>query len=88
MQGHAAEARATAPPPPSEAELIQQVKKGNQQAFAQLYQQHIKRVYALCLRLAADTTQAEDVSQEVFVQLWQKYTALMAKRNLVLGCIA
>ncbi|MCG7567327.1 sigma-70 family RNA polymerase sigma factor [Pseudoalteromonas sp. CnMc7-15] len=72
MQGHATEARATAPPPPSEAELIQQVKKGNQQAFAQLYQQHIKRVYALCLRLAADTTQAEDVSQEVFVQLWQK----------------
>lgn len=53
-------------------ELISAVKQGDQKAFAQLYRNHEQRVYALCLRLLADVQLAEDVTQEVFVQLWHK----------------
>lgn len=47
-------------------------KEGDQHAFHQLYLLHHKRIYALCWRMLADKASAEDVCQEVFVQLWQK----------------
>lgn len=51
---------------------ISLAQQGDQSAFHQLYLLHHKRVYALCWRLLADKDSAEDVCQEVFVQLWQK----------------
>jgi RNA polymerase sigma-70 factor (ECF subfamily) len=51
---------------------IELTKQGDQQAFHQLYLLHHKRIYALCWRMLADKDSAEDVCQEVFVQLWQK----------------
>ena len=56
----------------SETELIRLAQQGQQQAFYQLYQQHHRRVYALCWRMLSDKEAAEDVCQEVFVQVWQK----------------
>ena len=53
-------------------ELIRQAQQGNEHAFSQLYVLHSHRVYALCLLLLADKHHAEDVTQEVFVQLWHK----------------
>ncbi|TMN93982.1 RNA polymerase subunit sigma-70 [Pseudoalteromonas phenolica] len=53
-------------------DLIRKVQQGDQVAFAQLYRKHEKPVFALCLRLLADQQHAEDVTQEVFVQLWHK----------------
>jgi RNA polymerase sigma-70 factor (ECF subfamily) len=55
-----------------EDQLIASIQQGDRSAFEQLYNQYISRVYALCLRLTADKSTAEDASQEVFVQLWQK----------------
>lgn len=55
-----------------EEQLIALVQQGDRSAFEKLYNQYINRVYALCLRLTADKSTAEDASQEVFVQLWQK----------------
>lgn len=55
-----------------EQQTIIKAQQGDQQAFYQLYQQHHKKVYALCWRMLADKESAEDVCQEVFVQLWQK----------------
>jgi len=49
---------------------ITSAQQGNQQAFHQLYLTHHKRIYALCWRMLADKDSAEDVCQEVFVQLW------------------
>ena len=54
--------------------LIGLAQQGDQAAFHQLYLLHHKRVYALCWRMMADKSSAEDVCQEVFVQLWQKIT--------------
>lgn len=56
----------------AEQGLIKAVQQGDKKAYQQLYQQYISQVYALCLRLTADKGLAEDASQEVFIQLWQK----------------
>src|SRR4051812_17782904 len=42
------------------------------QAFEQLYQRHNRRVYNLCLRMTQNISEAEDLAQEVFVQLFRK----------------
>ena len=57
-----------------EQQWIDLAKQGDQQAFFHLYQEYHKRVYALCFRMLANQECAEDVCQEVFVQLWQKIT--------------
>ncbi|KPD21625.1 RNA polymerase sigma factor [Idiomarina abyssalis] len=46
--------------------------QGDVDAFQRLYYRHIKQVYGLVLRLCADKALADDLVQEVFVQLWQK----------------
>ncbi len=56
----------------SEQQWITLAKGGDQNAFYHLYQSYHKRIYALCWRMLADKDSAEDVCQEVFVQLWQK----------------
>ncbi len=52
--------------------LIDAAKLGDKAAFKQLYELHVGRVYGLCFRLCADKSLAEDATQEVFVQVWQK----------------
>lgn len=51
---------------------IDLAKRGDLEAFRYIYNQHLNLVYGLCFRLCADKSQAEDASQEVFIQLWQK----------------
>lgn len=53
-------------------EFVRKAQQGDPQAFHQLYELHHKRVYALCWRMLANKESAEDLCQEVFVQLWQK----------------
>ncbi|MEW6989091.1 RNA polymerase sigma factor [Colwelliaceae bacterium 6441] len=57
-----------------ESELVAHAQQGDQAAFHQLYENYYRRIYALCWRMLADKESAEDVCQEVFVQLWQKIT--------------
>ncbi|KKO45340.1 RNA polymerase sigma 70 [Arsukibacterium ikkense] len=57
------------------AQVIAAAKLGDKQAFYQLYQQFVGRVYAICWRLLAHKQQAEDASQEVFVKVWQQLPA-------------
>ncbi|WP_440054288.1 RNA polymerase sigma factor [Pseudoalteromonas sp. T1lg65] len=53
-------------------ELIARIQDGDQAAFKQLYMAHKNRVYGLCLRLLASPEYAEEATQEVFIQLWNK----------------
>jgi RNA polymerase sigma-70 factor (ECF subfamily) len=55
-----------------EAELIRRCRERDQQAFAQLYRRHVGRVHAICRRMAADLPRAEELTQTVFVKLWDK----------------
>jgi RNA polymerase sigma-70 factor, ECF subfamily len=56
----------------SQAEIIQRACDGDQTAFEYLYRSHCKRVYAVCLRMVGDTTEAEDLTQEAFLLLFRK----------------
>ncbi|MGH9941664.1 MAG: RNA polymerase sigma factor [Pyrinomonadaceae bacterium] len=52
--------------------MAQQSAAGDAEAFEQIYRRHFRRVYALCLRMMSDPTQAEDMTQEVFINLFRK----------------
>jgi RNA polymerase sigma-70 factor, ECF subfamily len=56
----------------NEAEAIERAKQGDAQAFQALYDRHKRRVYSLCLRMTANTAEAEDLTQEAFLQLYRK----------------
>jgi RNA polymerase sigma-70 factor (ECF subfamily) len=56
----------------NEAWLIRRVKEGDVEAFGTLYREHVKRVYAICLRITADPDTAEELTQDVFVRVWQR----------------
>jgi len=56
----------------SEAKAIERAKQGDAEAFEALYHLHKRRVYALCLRMTANTSAAEDLTQEAFLQLFRK----------------
>jgi RNA polymerase sigma-70 factor (ECF subfamily) len=56
----------------SEAEAIERAKLGDADAFQVLYDKHKRRVYSLCLRMTANTAEAEDLAQEAFLQLYRK----------------
>ena len=56
----------------NEAGAIERAKHGDAEAFQALYDRHKRRVYSLCLRMTANTAEAEDLTQEAFLQLYRK----------------
>lgn len=56
----------------TEAQAIDGCVAGDPQAFEVLYNLHKRRVYSLCLRMVRDPAEAEDLSQEAFLQLFRK----------------
>ncbi len=53
-------------------EAIRLAQLGDEAAFETIYQIHSRRVYALCLRMVGDPAEAEDLTQEAFLQLFRK----------------
>jgi RNA polymerase sigma-70 factor, ECF subfamily len=56
----------------TETEAIERAKQGDEAAFEVLYHLHKRRVYSLCLRMVSNPSQAEDLAQEAFLQLFRK----------------
>jgi RNA polymerase sigma-70 factor (ECF subfamily) len=56
----------------SDLELARAVAAGDALAFEELYHLHNRRVYSLCLRMVGNITKAEDLTQEVFLQVYRK----------------
>lgn len=52
-------------------DLLGQVADGDRTAFAELYDRVAPRVFGLVKRLLRDHAQSEEVTQEIFVELWQ-----------------
>ena len=67
-----AQARKLAGPELTEAEAIDRAKQGDADSFEALYALHKRRVYSLCLRMIGNTAEAEDLTQEAFLQLYRK----------------
>ena len=56
----------------SDYKLARAVANGNVNALGELYQRHYRQVYALCLGMMRNPTDAEDLTQDVFVHLVRK----------------
>src|SRR5215475_13544192 len=61
--------------------MVTAIKAGNQGAMAELYDRYSSIVYAVALRVLGDTGAAEDVLQEVFLQLWRNPGAFDSARG-------
>lgn len=64
------------------------MKAGDQGAMAELYDRYSSIVYAVALRVLGDTGAAEDVLQEVFLQLWRNPTAFDSARGSLAAWLA
>jgi RNA polymerase sigma-70 factor (ECF subfamily) len=60
------------PPIAGEEEAIEKARNGDARAFEILYAMHKRRVYSLCLRMLGNVAEAEDLTQEAFLQLYRK----------------
>jgi RNA polymerase sigma-70 factor (ECF subfamily) len=58
-----------------EAEAIRRAQQGDAAAFERIYRLHSRRVYSLCLRMVSNTAEAEDLTQEAFLQLYRKISS-------------
>ena len=62
-----------------EAEIIRMAQRGNAAAFEHLYKSHSRRIYALCLRMTGNPPLAEDLTQDVFLQVFRKIQTFRAE---------
>jgi RNA polymerase sigma-70 factor (ECF subfamily) len=56
---------------PTDRELVEQTKAGDQQAFGVLVRRHQRRIFRLALHMVRSGAEAEDVTQETFVRAYQ-----------------
>ena len=56
----------------SDADLVRLALEGNEDAFATLFNAHRTKVYSLCLRMTSNTAEAEDLTQDAFLQVFRK----------------
>jgi len=61
--------------------LVAAIRAGDEQAMAALYDRYSGVVYSVALRVLGDTGKAEDILQEVFMQLWRNPSAFDASRG-------
>ena len=67
----AADPNAGRTPVARQQNLLERVASGDQLAFSELYDQISPRVFGLIKRLLRDHSQSEEVTQEVFLEIWQ-----------------
>jgi RNA polymerase sigma-70 factor (ECF subfamily) len=56
----------------NDADVVRLAQHGDAAAFERIYRLHRRKVYNLCLRMTGDRTEAEDLTQDVFLQLLRK----------------
>ena len=56
----------------TEAEAIVRAREGDAAGFEHLYRAHCRRVYGMCLRMIKNSADAEDLTQQAFLQLFRK----------------
>jgi len=64
--------RITAPQANSDLKMVKLAQRGDIEAMSCLYDKYRRRIYNLCLRMLRDQADAEDLTQDVFVQLFRK----------------
>ena len=70
--GAADRSSSAAQPDSADGDVLARAQAGDHQAYAQLYALHKRRIYSLCLRMVGNVAEAEDLTQEAFLQLHRK----------------
>ena len=55
-----------------DAALVERAQRADSTAFEALYRAHVDKVYGLCLRMTGNVAEAEDCTQDAFIQAWNK----------------
>lgn len=58
--------------PNDESRWVRMAQAGDTRAFEKLYRAHVDKVYGLCLRMTGNPSEAEDCTQDAFIQAWSK----------------
>jgi RNA polymerase sigma-70 factor (ECF subfamily) len=53
-------------------DLVRRAQEGDSDAFASLFHAHKARIYSICLRMTNNTAEAEDLTQDAFMQVFRK----------------
>jgi RNA polymerase sigma-70 factor (ECF subfamily) len=78
----------TQPPSLDDAELLARVQRGDEPAMAGLYDRYSRIVYSIALRVLRDPAAAEDVMQEIFMQVWRNPDSFVAARGSLGGWLS
>jgi len=71
-----------------DSSLLSMVQQGDEQAMARLFERHSKLVYSVALRVLRDPAAAEDVLQEIFMQIWRTPPNFIEARGSLGGWLA
>ncbi len=55
-----------------DSKLIEESVRGSKEAFRELFNKNVSKIHSLCLRISADKHIAEEITQEVFINAWEK----------------
>jgi RNA polymerase sigma-70 factor (ECF subfamily) len=61
---------------------VREAQAGDVGAFERVYRENVGRVYALCVRLCADTVHAEQLTQDTFVRAWERLGSFRGESSL------
>ncbi|MFN8378862.1 MAG: sigma-70 family RNA polymerase sigma factor [Anaerolineae bacterium] len=73
---------------PADGELIARLRAHDEQALLELYRRHGTLVYSIALRTLGNAQDAEEVTQDVFLQLWKKHDRYDSARGSLGGWLA
>jgi len=71
-----------------DAALLARVQRGDEQAMAMLFDRYSKIVYSVALRVLRDAASAEDILQEIFMQIWRNPAGFVTTRGSLGGWLA
>ena len=71
-----------------DAALLARVQRGDEQAMAMLFDRYSRIVYSVALRVLRDAASAEDILQEIFMQIWRNPAGFVATRGSLGGWLA
>lgn len=72
----------------SDTDLLGFIQRGNGEAMGRLFDRHSKYVYSIALSILTDTERAEDVLQEIFMQIWRLPSDFIHVGSYLCGCLA
>jgi RNA polymerase sigma-70 factor (ECF subfamily) len=66
----------------ADLQLVKRAQQGDSEAFAELFHTHKGRIFSICLRMTNNTAQAEDLTQDAFLQVFRKLSTFKGNSAL------